>query len=78
MTQKKVFGGALIILVLLFINPILAGLLMVIAFSYVFLSWLLGSGTRPCPRCGQGVEKGVLRCENCGFDFKTIGAQPEQ
>ena len=29
---------------------------------------------RPCPRCGEGVQNGVLDCPHCGFDFRMIGA----
>lgn len=32
--------------------------------------------SRPCPRCGQRVKKGVLTCQECGFDFSTVGATP--
>jgi hypothetical protein len=32
---------------------------------------------RPCPRCGEDVQKGVLDCPHCGFDFGTIGAASE-
>ena len=28
---------------------------------------------RPCPRCGRRVAVGVLDCEACGFDFRSIG-----
>lgn len=30
--------------------------------------------TRPCPRCGTDVKKGVMQCKACGFDFRTIGS----
>jgi hypothetical protein len=32
--------------------------------------------TRPCPRCGEKVMVGVLDCQRCGFDFRTVGSQP--
>lgn len=38
------------------------------------INWLFTSSSRPCPRCGEGVEKGTLDCPHCGFDFRTIGA----
>lgn len=33
--------------------------------------------SRPCPRCGERVPNGVLDCEACGFDFRTIGASSD-
>jgi hypothetical protein len=30
--------------------------------------------SRPCPRCGHRVEKGVVICRSCGFDFSTVGS----
>jgi hypothetical protein len=32
---------------------------------------------RPCPRCGEDVQKGILDCPHCQFDFRTIGAPLE-
>lgn len=34
--------------------------------------------SRPCPRCGERVTSGVLDCPHCGFDFRTIGAEPAE
>jgi ribosomal protein L37E len=31
--------------------------------------------SRPCPRCGERVQKGVMDCTNCGFDFRTVGEE---
>jgi hypothetical protein len=31
---------------------------------------------RPCPRCGDNVQVGVLDCPHCGFDFRVIGSPP--
>jgi len=64
----------MVILALGFIAPLWGGILMLIAFSYVFLSWLLRSDSRPCPRCGGRVENGVMECPRCAFDFQTIGS----
>lgn len=33
------------------------------------------AGERPCPRCGEAVEVGVLDCPHCEFDFRTIGSE---
>jgi hypothetical protein len=33
--------------------------------------------TRPCPRCGGRVPVGMLDCDACGFDFRSIG-QPHR
>jgi len=47
-------------------------------FGFVFLSliWFMTRPkTRPCPRCGEDVKKGVMTCTKCGFDFRQIGAQ---
>jgi hypothetical protein len=43
---------------------------------FVYRRWSARSETRPCPRCGGGVRVGVLDCEECGFDFRTIGQTP--
>ena len=29
--------------------------------------------SRPCPNCGYSVRRGVLTCEECGFDVSTVG-----
>jgi Na+/proline symporter len=45
-------------------------------FGFVFLSliWFMTRPrTRPCPRCGEDVKKGVMRCGSCGFDFAEMG-----
>lgn len=45
-------------------------------FGFVFLSliWFMTRPrTRACPRCGEDVKKGVMRCGNCGFDFAAVG-----
>ena len=45
-------------------------------FGFVFFS-LIWFMTRPklrdCPRCGEGVKKGVLVCSTCDFDFAQVG-----
>lgn len=53
------------------------GLILLIGFfGFVFLSliWFMTRPrTRPCPRCGEDVKKGVMRCGACGFDFAALG-----
>lgn len=49
-------------------------------FGFVFLSiiWFMTRPrTRDCPRCGEGVKKGVMRCQSCGFDFANVGGGSE-
>jgi hypothetical protein len=29
---------------------------------------------RACPRGGSRVQRGVLACPECGFDFRQVGA----
>ena len=31
--------------------------------------------SRPCPRCGYRVKRGVLTCGKCGFDFGAVGTE---
>lgn len=31
---------------------------------------------RPCPRCGNQVPNGLLRCQACGLDFGSVGSPP--
>jgi hypothetical protein len=45
-------------------------------FGFVFLSiiWFMTRPkTRDCPRCGNDVEKGVMQCKSCGYDFNQMG-----
>jgi predicted RNA-binding Zn-ribbon protein involved in translation (DUF1610 family) len=38
--------------------------------------WLVTRSTkRQCPACGNGVKKGLVRCNRCGHDFR-YGYQP--
>jgi hypothetical protein len=43
-------------------------------FGFVFLS-LIWFMTRPrtktCPRCGEDVKKGTMRCRHCEYDFAS-------
>jgi hypothetical protein len=54
----------------------------VLAVGLIVIGVLLGwaavaiGGSRPCPRCGKGVRKGLVVCPTCGFDFGTL--VPEQ
>lgn len=44
-------------------------------FIFLSLIWFMTrSKKRDCPRCGDGVKKGVLLCGSCGFDFNSLGA----
>lgn len=55
----------------------IAVILLIGFFGFVFLSliWFMTRPrTRACPRCGDDVKKGVLVCQDCGFDFSSIGS----
>ena len=46
--------------------------------GFVFLSiiWFMTRPrTRPCPRCGEDVKKGVMTCKSCNYDFNAMGSQ---
>jgi hypothetical protein len=69
-----------VMLVVIFVGTVgsatAAGVMLLIG-SVVFLIYrgvTNDKGLRPCPRCGEGVEIGVLDCPYCEFDFRTIGA----
>ena len=67
--------GAVLVLVLLFVAPMLG----LIALGVSLIGGVVmfatdRSGSRACPRCGEQVKNGVLDCPHCGFDFRTIGA----
>lgn len=41
-----------------------------LGFVVIALIWLMTRPrTRPCPRCGEDVKKGVTVCKSCGYDF---------
>lgn len=43
-------------------------------FAFLFMIWYMTRPkTRPCPRCGEDVKKGVMECRSCGFDFQQMG-----
>ena len=55
----------------------IAVILLIGFFGFVFFSliWFMTRPrTRPCPRCGEDVKKGVMVCKSCSFDFATLGA----
>jgi PHP family Zn ribbon phosphoesterase len=77
MSHWRPLVGALAVIALLLIAPVL-GLIALGACVVGGLIFWMSDGARrrdrPCPRCGEGVENGVLDCPHCGFDFRTIGA----
>lgn len=45
-------------------------------FGFAFLSiiWFMTRPqSRPCPRCGEAIRAGTMRCHRCGFDFSAVG-----
>lgn len=67
--------GAALVLVLLFVSPVAGLIALVVALIVAVIFFATDrSGSRPCPRCGERVENGVLDCPHCEFDFRTIGA----
>lgn len=68
------FLGVLICIALAFVAPLWAAVFAVVLIAAAVLDYGRAQlSTRPCPRCGARVEKGVLECEACGFDFRSIG-----
>ncbi len=69
--------GALVVLALLFIAPLLGLVALGVCLIVGLVMWV-GDGARrrdrPCVRCGEAVPNGILDCPHCGFDFRTIGA----
>ena len=76
MSHWRPLIGALAVLALLFIEPLL-GLIALGACVVVGIIMWASDGAqrrdRPCARCGEAVPNGVLDCPHCGFDFRTIG-----
>lgn len=69
--------GAALVLALLFVSPVAGLIALVVALIVAAIFFATDrSGSRPCPRCGERVENGVLDCPHCEFDFRTIGAAP--
>jgi hypothetical protein len=53
-----------------------AAIILIGFFGFVFFSliWFMTRPrTRPCPRCGEDVKKGVMVCKSCTYDFATMG-----
>lgn len=76
MSHLRALVGALAVIALLFIAP-LVGLIALGVFLIAGIAmWLTeaNAGSRPCPRCGEAVPNGKLECEHCAFDFNAIGS----
>jgi hypothetical protein len=84
-SRWRTSSWAYAIFVLVFVSGAASGNMGQHPFRYGALFWAVTIGfglyrwaaeraqTRPCPRCGQRVHVGVLDCDACGFDFRTIG-----
>ncbi len=60
--------GVGIIVVIWVIGDIILGIL-----------WLVTKGNRrPCPVCGLPVKAGVVQCNKCGHDFRTVAMPSPQ
>jgi hypothetical protein len=76
LSHARILVGALAVLVLLFIAPVVGVIALAVFLIAGIGMWVVeGRGSRQCPRCGEHVPNGVLDCEHCGFDFRTIGAE---
>lgn len=68
------FLGAVLVLVLLFVAPMIGLIALAAALVVAVILFATDrSGSRACPRCGEQVKNGVLDCPHCDFDFRTIG-----
>jgi len=76
MGHGRVIVGALAVIALLFIAPIVGIVALVVFLVAGIALWVIegAQDSRPCPRCGEQVDNGVLDCTHCGFDFRTIGS----
>jgi hypothetical protein len=75
MSHMRIAAGALAVIALLFLAPSF-GLMALAVFLVAGIAMWITEGSadyRPCPRCGEQVPNGVLNCEHCQFDFRTIG-----
>lgn len=61
------------------IGILLIALIGFFGFAFLFMIWYMTKPkTRPCPRCGDDVKKGVMTCRSCGFDFSELGQRTER
>jgi hypothetical protein len=51
------------------------GFIVVLAILLLVIWLVRRANSRACPRCGNRVKTGRLRCESCGFDFNAVGRQ---
>jgi hypothetical protein len=74
MSHWRPLIGAIAVVALFLISPLLGLIAFIAALIAGLIYWVGdGSASRPCPRCGEQVPNGVLNCEHCQFDFRTIG-----
>jgi ABC-type protease/lipase transport system fused ATPase/permease subunit len=76
MGHWRPFVGAIAVIALFLISPLLGLVAFIAAVIAALIFWVSdGTSSRPCPRCGEQVPNGVLSCEHCQFDFNTIGSE---
>lgn len=82
MSQLRIVIGALAVIGLLLVVPIL-GLLALAVFVIAGIGMWVAEGSkraptsRPCPVCGEAVPNGLTQCESCGHDFRAAAAASE-
>jgi hypothetical protein len=79
-SARAAWAVACLIALVIFVDQgALAGVIYLVAV--LAGGWLIPTirehmSSRPCPQCGERVEKVELDCPYCDFDFRTIDSGP--
>ena len=72
-TQLLILGALCLFFVIVGFWQVALGLAGLYAILWIVDLGIEHERSRPCPRCGERVNKGELDCPYCEFDFRTIG-----